>query len=105
MSAEASHAPLAAPETPPKATHCEAMAAMVANLDLSDLNLCAEHCHQGEQSEQAATLAAPPALLTSIYITPLASVDQGLPCPAAGVIRAPVAASPPHTLLHCCFRI
>lgn len=78
---------------------------MMAAMDPSFANLCAEHCHQGQQSDHAATLTLPAALLTALYITPLASEPAALPRPAAGATSALVAATPPLAILHCCFRI
>ena len=68
-------------------------------------NLCAEHCHQGQQSDQAATLTVPAALLTELYVTPPAPEPSTAPRPAAAAARAADAASPPLAILHCCFRI
>lgn len=78
---------------------------MAGAMDPSFANLCAEHCHQGQQSDQAATLTVPAALLSALYITPLAPEPAATPRPAADATSALVAASPPHTILHCCFRI
>lgn len=78
---------------------------MAGAMDPSFANLCAEHCHQGQQSDQAATLTVPAALLSALYITPLAPEPAASPRPAADATSALVAASPPHAILHCCFRI
>lgn len=78
---------------------------MMAAMDPSFANLCAEHCHQGQQSDHAATLTVPAALLTALYITPLASEPAAVPRPAADATSALVAATPPLAILHCCFRI
>lgn len=82
--------------------NCDGMA---AGMDPSFANLCAEHCHQGQQSDQAATLSVPAVLLSALYVTPLAPEPAAAPRPAADAASALVAASPPHTILHCCFRI
>lgn len=78
---------------------------MAGAMDPSFANLCAEHCHQGQQSDQAATLTVPAALLSALYVTPLAPEPAAAPRPAADATSALVAASPPHAILHCCFRI
>lgn len=78
---------------------------MMAAMDPSFAKLCAEHCHQGQQSDHAATLTVPAALLTALYITPLASEPAAVPHPAADAASALVAATPPLAILHCCFRI
>ncbi len=90
----------------PLTMNCEDMAGpMDAAMDADYPNLCAEHCHQGQQSDQAATLTVPPALLTELYITPPAFQPIAAPRPAAAATRAGAAASPPLAILHCCFRI
>ena len=82
--------------------NCEDMA---MPMDAAFPNLCAEHCHQGQQSDQAATLTVPAALLTELYITPPAPEPIVAPRPAAATASALDAASPPLAILHCCFRI
>ena len=76
-------------------------------LDPQNANLCAEHCKFGQQSDQASTLTVPAALLMALYVAPQVSTAllAGLRRPAAATPSALVAASPPHTVLHCCFRI
>ena len=68
-------------------------------------NLCAEHCRQGQQSDQAATLTVPAVLLTALYVTPPTPEPRAALNPAAAAARAADAASPPLAILHCCFRI
>ena len=85
-----------------QAPNCEGMA---GPMDPEFANLCAEHCHHGQQSDRTATLTVPAALLKPLYVTPLAPQPVVAPRPAADTTSALVAASPPHTLLHCCFRI
>jgi len=86
-----------------QAPDCDAMAAGTMDPDLA--NLCAEHCRHGQQSDQAATLTVPAALLTALYLAPPAVQPEIRPRPAADATSALVAASPPHAILHCCFRI
>lgn len=83
-------------------TRCEDMAGV---MDSSFANLCAEHCHQGQQSDHAATVSVPAALLNALYVTPPAPEPTAAPRSAADATSALVAASPPHAILHCCFRI
>ena len=83
--------------------NCDDMAA--GQMDPEFAALCAAHCHQGQQSDQAATLTVPAVLLTALYRTPSASEPGVAPRQAADAAGALVAASPPHTILHCCFRI
>ena len=85
-----------------QAPSCEDMA---GPMDPEFANLCAEHCHHGQQSDQTSTLTVPAALLNVLYVTPLAPEPVVAPRPAANATSSLVAASPPHTILHCCFRI
>ena len=76
---------------------------MAGPMDAQFANLCAEHCHHGQQSDQAATLNVPAALLTALYATPSAAEPSARL--AAAEPSALAAASPPLAVLHCCFRI
>lgn len=78
---------------------------MAGAMDPSFGNLCAEHCHYGQQSDHAATLTVPAALLNALYVTPAPTEPVVLPRAAAAAQSALVSASPPHAILHCCFRI
>jgi hypothetical protein len=78
---------------------------MVGAMDPSFANLCAEHCRQGQQSDQTATLTVPAALLAPLYITLPAPEPTAASRPAAAATSALAAAAPPHAILHCCFRI
>ena len=79
--------------------------AMTGAMDPSAANLCAEHCKSGQQSDQASTLSVPAVLLSVLYATALVTEPALPPRAAAASISALVAASPPHTILHCVFRI
>ena len=78
---------------------------MTAAMDPAFAALCAEHCHHGQQSDHAATLAVPAPMLTALYQTPPAPEPGVAPRPAAASTSALAAAFPPHAILHCCFRI
>lgn len=79
---------------------------MTGAMDAASATLCAEHCKYGQQSDQAPTLNVPVAVLTALYATPpVAEMAALTPRAAAASISALVAASPPHTILHCVFRI
>jgi hypothetical protein len=78
---------------------------MVGAMDPESANLCAEHCKQGKQSDQAPTLTVPLAMLTALYTTPPTLPGNAPPRPAAATLSALVAASPPHAILHCVYRI
>ena len=79
-----------------------------AQMDPDAPNLCAEHCHQGQQSADTANMPAVglgiPTLLYSLPLEPQHSLGSGRSCPApdAWLHAAP---EPPHAILHCVFRI
>lgn len=85
-----------------QSSNCDDMAGA---MDATSPNLCAEHCKYGQQSDKAPTLNAPAAVLTALYATPLVPEMAPPPRPAAATLSALVAASPPHTILHCVYRI
>lgn len=78
---------------------------MAGAMDPTSANLCAEHCKYGQQSDQAPTVNVPAAALVALYDTP--AVPELVPPsrPAAASMSALVAASPPHAILHCVYRI
>lgn len=77
---------------------------MPGPMDGASPNLCAEHCRQGEQSDQAGALTIPAMLLTSLYV--VAPRSHALPVPPSAHSRVDLhaAVSPPHAILHCCLR-
>ena len=85
-------------------TNCDDMAGAMAMAPAST-NLCVEHCRFGQQSDQTPTLAVPAVLLNARYTTPLLTGAADPPRPAASETSALTAASPPRTILHCCFRL
>lgn len=74
-------------------------------MDPASPNLCAEHCKYGQQSDRASTVTVPVVALTALYSTPTVPAAAPPPRPAAASISALVAASPPHAIAHCVFRI
>jgi hypothetical protein len=81
---------------------CEGMA---NQLDQTAPNLCAEHCQYGEQSDQLRTPTMPDVSLISLYfVPPVAATTESSPfvIVSSGLLTA---RPPPHTILHCCFRI
>lgn len=80
-------------------------AGMAGPMDPEFANLCAEHCRHGQQSDQAATLTVPSALLNALYTTPPAPEPAVALRPAADTVSARAAASPTLAIRHCCFRI
>lgn len=77
-----------------------------ASMDLDMPNLCLAHCQSEQQVNDHPHAPAVPAVMASVLIVALpdskvlASSGRAVPFE-----RVPVAASPPHTILHCCFRI
>ena len=78
---------------------------MTAATDPAFAALCAEHCHHGQQSDHAATLAVPVPVLSALYPVQPAPEPGVAPRPAAAATSALAGAFPPHAILHCCFRI
>lgn len=68
-------------------------------------NLCIEHCRQGQQSEQTHVPVVPLVVLTGLYAllpTPVDGLAGGADPASACTLPA---ASPPHSIFHCCFRL
>ncbi len=77
---------------------------MAGGLDPNAAHLCAEHCKYGQQSDHASTLTVPAVVLNALYTTPAVPPAPLRPSAAART-GTPSAASPPHAILHCVFRI
>ena len=77
-------------------------------IDPNAANLCAEHCHQGQQSADTANVPAVslgiPTLLYSLPLEPQCSLGSGRSFPARDACLD-AAPEPPHAILHCVFRI
>lgn len=92
----------------PDASAAPAVVAMTGcgQVDDSAVNLCAEHCRFGQQSaDHAPAPAVPAVLMTALYAFPAPPEPLGHVRPPADMEFEQVAASPPHAILHCCFRI
>ena len=76
-----------------------------ANRDAASPNLCAEHCHYGQQSDQPRTPGVPAVALVELYAVSLPLLLSDPILPAAESRGLLTARPPPHTILHCCFRI
>ena len=68
-------------------------------------NLCVEHCRYGQQSDQTWTPALPVAVLNSLYVVAAIPEISRRGLLSRVPIVLPVAGPPPHSILHCCFRI
>ena len=77
----------------------------MADASSSPSALCAAHCQQGQQSDQAQVPAVPAAVLSRSYLLP-DPVEPGMPAQRFTVRQSAFAAAdPPHAILHCSFRI
>ena len=92
-------------EFPPRRGFRLCPATRLPAMDPEAANLCAEHCKQGRQGDQASTLTVPAALLKALYAIAPSLPGTAPPRPAAAPLSALVAASPPHAILHCVYRI
>jgi len=99
-----STAPVAASMDDVGRSHCRVALCDVADSSLGPM--CDAHCQSDQQRvDISATVAVPAALLSSIYPLPVPDstpVQRGL---ALALTGPPDAADPPHTILHCCFRL
>jgi hypothetical protein len=79
---------------------------MAGPSDKASPNLCAEHCHYGQQSAQVHAPAAPAVALVSLYIVAPTVMEAAQPISATSeaVDTVAMAPSPPHAILHCCIR-
>ena len=77
-------------------------------MDPDAANLCAAHCHQGQQGAETAASPAVglgiPTFLYSLPLEPQHSLRSGRSFPAPDS-RLDAAPGPPHAILHCVFRI
>jgi len=79
--------------------------AMGVAFDPAAPNLCAEHCKFGGQGDRTAYAGAPEAVPVVLYPAPPTLAVAHLPRSVASSRTVPVAASPPHAILHCVYRI
>ena len=77
---------------------------MAGPLDKAFPNLCAEHCHQGHQSDQTQVPALPAVALISLYTVDQVVRTGELPWPMLAEYVPLAAVPPPLSILHCCFR-
>jgi hypothetical protein len=86
-------------------SHMQAMGDCMET-DKDNPNLCAGHCHYGQQNfDRASTPSVSPALLTGLYVIPLPQEKAVLGLRVITSDVLPSAAPPPLAVLHCCFRI
>lgn len=79
---------------------------MVNQLDKAQPNLCAEHCHHTQQSDQTQVPTLPAMLLISLYTVSPAASASAPSWPTLAVQDSLLeAAPPPLSILNCCFRL
>ena len=80
--------------------------AQMAQLDKAVPNLCAEHCYPAQQLTPQADAPSVPMALPLGFFVPLPANESSLAPPMARYADVLTSASsPPHAVLHCCFRI
>lgn len=84
---------------------CNHMGKMAA-MDVDTPNLCLAHCQNGQQISDPSDSPTMPPIVASVLVVALpdqaAFATAGRPYVSE---RITAAASPPHAILHCCFRI
>ncbi|MEO8344178.1 MAG: hypothetical protein ABI607_00650 [Betaproteobacteria bacterium] len=94
--------PVSTVPMPPDCEHVVSMAAA----DTDTPNLCQAHCQLGQQSNDHPAAPTVPPVVASILVIvlpdPALMVSAGRPFTIENFTAA---ASVPHTILHCCFRI
>jgi hypothetical protein len=94
--------PVSAPMSAEAMPDCDQM----KGLDPGAPNLCLAHCQSGLQSfEHSPQPAASPAVLPAlvVFLPDVAASETS--SRACTTLRFTAAAPPPHSILHCCFRI
>jgi hypothetical protein len=97
---------LAGPGSAPASAEAMPDCDQMNGLDPSAPNLCLAHCQSGLQSfdhspQPAASPAVVPALV--VFLPDVAASETS--SRACNTLRLTAAAPPPHSILHCCFRI
>ncbi len=85
--------------------NCDQMGSKTA-MDADTPNLCLAHCLSGQQSNDHPHAPTVQAVMISVLTIELPDLKAQAASGRAAIVEpVPVAASPPHTILHCCFRI
>jgi hypothetical protein len=93
-------------QAPAQAVEARAMPAGCDQMDRDSANLCAEHCHFGQQSSDIAPM--PVAIAPAAALMYMLPVDHEAHLAARRLPSADsllVAAPPPHAILYCVLRI
>ena len=99
------HAPVTATQMAAMPAECGQMGQMGA-MDLDTPNLCLAHCQIGQQiNDHPGTPALPPFVASALVVWLPRLEALTSPGRTLASERVTAAGSPPHTILHCCFRI
>jgi len=91
---------------PPAAAEAMPGCDEMTGLDAVVPNLCLAHCHSGDQTfDHSAQPIAAPALLPALVVSLFDPSTSQASSRASSTQRANDARPPPHSILHCCFRI
>lgn len=74
-------------------------------MDPPSAKLCVEHCNYGQQGDHSPVVAVPAVLLNALYVTPTVPEPSLTARAVLAATDASAAASTPHAILHCCFRL
>ncbi|HQR10928.1 MAG TPA: hypothetical protein PLW68_06310 [Casimicrobiaceae bacterium] len=97
--------PYSASQPVPMQVDCNHMGKAAA-MDVNTPNLCLAHCQNGQQISDPSESPTMPPIIASILVVALADpAALGTAGRTYVYERITAAASPPHTVLHCCFRI
>jgi len=77
-----------------------------AAMDADTPNLCLAHCQSAQQSNDHPHAPTVQAVMINVLTIELPDLKAQAGSGRAAIVEhVPAAASPPHTILHCCFRI
>jgi hypothetical protein len=94
------------PVAPPAAAQAMPGCDEMTGLDPVVPNLCLAHCQSGDQTfDRSAQLIAAPALLPALVVSLFDPATSQALGGASSSQRLTPARPPPHSILHCCFRI
>jgi hypothetical protein len=69
-------------------------------------NLCLTHCQSGDQTfDHSGQQSAAPALLPALVVSLFDAATSQASTRGSNLQRLTAARPPPHSILHCCFRI
>jgi hypothetical protein len=91
---------------PPAAAEAMPGCDEMTGLDPTVPNLCLAHCQAGDQTfDHSQQQSAAPALLPALVVSLFDAATSQASLRASSSQRLTAARPPPHSILHCCFRI